>query len=176
MFAITHNRLKFYRARSCMLVRSFAASPTGRAQVAALFGHLQPQVRASRSSDGHCAAGACPPALLAVCARRGGQCGVFTPSDAISSEGHCVRFLAAHFCERAPPAQIQRTRVFGFGLPHSFYQCIHLPPCRTLAAAAQAAAAALISGMRGRTRACCAVTADPTTYEMRGNRRNVATG
>ena len=43
----------------------FAASPTGRTQVAALFGQLQPQVRTSRSSGGYCAAGACPPALLA---------------------------------------------------------------------------------------------------------------
>ena len=78
----------------------------------ALRASSQPQVRTGRSSDGHCAAGACPPALLAVCARSGGQCGL-PPSDAVSSTGRCVRFWAANSCERAPPARVQRAHFLG---------------------------------------------------------------
>lgn len=88
--------------------RHFAASPTGRTQVAALFGQPQPQVRTRWSSDGHCAAGACPPALLAACARSNGQCGV-PPSDAVSRKWCCPRFLAP------PPVGAHRQR--GFSTP-----------------------------------------------------------
>ena len=113
------------------------------------------------------------PPCSPVCARSGDHCGA-PLNDAVSSEGRCVRFLTAKLCERAPSAQIQRTHFLGLAPtgPHR----ANFPPRITRAATAQAAAADLISGTRDRTRACCAVTAAPTTSKMRGNCRNVATG
>lgn len=123
-----------------------------------------------RSSDGHCAAGACSPALLAFCARSGGQCA-------------CLPVMLFHAkgiaCALSPQTAVNAHRLRRSSAPiflawRPLYLLCSLSAAHTLAAAAQAAAADLISDTRGRTCACCAVTADSTTSEMRSNRRNMA--